>query len=62
MEKLRCVKRKLKAWNISKFGSIDENIRKCEDIIHKLDQTASLRDLSDEEVVGRRNAQNDLWK
>ena len=62
IEKLRGVKRKLKAWNISHFGSIDENIRKCENIISDLDNNAKSRDLSEEELELRRNAQNDLWK
>lgn len=60
-EKLKAVKERLKSWNKSEFGLIDDNIRKLEDKIQNIDSVANSRSLEDHELQERNVAQVNLW-
>lgn len=60
-EKLKEVKRKLKEWNHTEFGNIDAHIKRLEDSIANLDDLNNQRDLDEEELDKRKQAQSDLW-
>ncbi|XP_048493325.1 uncharacterized protein LOC125493843 [Beta vulgaris subsp. vulgaris] len=56
------IERKLKEWNQSDFGNIDANIKRLENSIADLDELNNQRDLDEEELDKRKQAQCDLWK
>nr|CCA65974.1 hypothetical protein [Beta vulgaris subsp. vulgaris] len=61
IDKLRRVKIRLKAWNRDEFGHIDTNIKIMEDEIQKFDTISNERELDEQEIERRKEAQSDLW-
>ncbi|XP_048490840.1 uncharacterized protein LOC125492429 [Beta vulgaris subsp. vulgaris] len=59
--KFREVKNKLKEWNLNDFGNIEANIIRLENLIARLDELNNERDLENDELCERRNAQAELW-
>ena len=60
-EKLKEIKRRLIEWNRHEFGHIEQSITALEDKIHEFDQASNSRNLTEDELTERREAQLNLW-
>lgn len=60
-EKLKLAKKKLKDWNITEYGLIDQKIEMLEERINTMDRISNDIDLSNQEIMERKEAQQDLW-
>lgn len=61
IEKLKEIKVRLKEWNKHEFGNIDQKITVYEDIIYEFDLASNSRNLTEDELAERREAQTNLW-
>ena len=62
MDKMKIVKKRLIAWNKTEFGKIHEKIAELEVKIQDLDRIADERNLEEDEISSRKQAQMDLWQ
>ena len=61
-EKIKSLKQKLKAWNKEQFGNTFKRYKKIEEELNKLETNTGDRHLTPNEMMTRKQLQEDLWR
>lgn len=60
-EKIKRLKQRLKQWNREQFGDTFKKFKKIEEELNKLETDTSDRHLTPQEMLTRKQLQEDLW-
>ena len=60
-EKIKGLKRRLKEWNKTQFGDIQQKLRRIEMELNKLEKEGDDRQLNEQEIKLRKQLQEELW-
>lgn len=61
-EKLKLLKTEIKEWNVHTFGNMEENISKSIEGIRLVDVKGEGEDLSESDLLSRREHMESFWK